>query len=125
VDASVRRLGQLLVAMAALLGAALGVTLALIVENTETSRADVALGRERAAVLAASPPSSQPPATRAASSADSADGSGSSADQRVGSAGRTDQRDGKAGKDGESRRAKAGDRSKDKPSKEASKGNDK
>jgi hypothetical protein len=106
--------------MAVLLGAVLGVALALIVENTETSRADVALGRERAAVLAASPP----PATRPASSADSADGSGSSADQRVGSAGRTDQRDGKTGKDGESRRDKAGDRSKDKPSKEKSKGND-
>ena len=123
-DASVRRLGQLLVAMAALLGAVLGVALALIVENTETSRADVALGRERAAVLAASPPSSQPPATRAASSADSADGSGSSADQRVGSAGRTDQRDGKPARTARAAGTRR-DHSKDKPSKEKRKGNDK
>jgi hypothetical protein len=41
--------------MGALLGAVIGVALALIVE---TGRADVALGRERTAVLAASPPSS-------------------------------------------------------------------
>jgi hypothetical protein len=39
VDRSLRRLGQLLVVMAALLGAVLGVSLALIVENAETSRA--------------------------------------------------------------------------------------
>jgi hypothetical protein len=81
----------------------------------------VALGRERAAVLAASPPSSQPPAYRAV---DSADGSGSSASRRVESADRADQRDGKANKDGESRGGdKAGGRGKDKPSK--GKGNDK
>jgi hypothetical protein len=123
VDRSLRRLGQLLVAMAALLGAALGVALALILENTETSRAAVALGRERAAVLAASPPSSQPPASRAVSSADSADGSGSSASRRVESADRADQRDGKANQDGESRgEDKAAGRGKDKPSK--GKGND-
>jgi hypothetical protein len=117
VDRSLRRLGQLLVAMAALLGAALGVALALIVENTETSGADVALGRERAAVLTASPPSSQPPASRAASSADSTDGSGSSASQPVELADRANQRDGKTGKDGESRGDRAGGRGKDKPSK--------
>ena len=59
-DRSLRRLGQLLVVMGALLGAVLGVALALIVEHAETSRAVAALGRERAAVLAASPPSSNP-----------------------------------------------------------------
>jgi hypothetical protein len=117
VDRSLRRLGQLLVAMAALFGAVLGVALALILENTETSRAGVALGRERAAVLAASPPSSQPPASRAVGSADSADGSGSSPSRRVESADRAGQRDGKANKDGESRKDKAGGRGKDKPSK--------
>jgi ABC-type proline/glycine betaine transport system permease subunit len=37
----------LLVAMAALLGAVLGVALALMVEHAETSRAVAALGRER------------------------------------------------------------------------------
>jgi hypothetical protein len=109
--------------MGALLGAVLGVALALMVENTETSRADVALGRERAAVLAASPPSSQPPASRTGNSADSADGSGFSGSQRVESAGRANQGDGKADKDGESRGDKAGGRGKDKPSK--GKGNDK
>jgi hypothetical protein len=39
VDRSLRRLGQLLVVMGALLGAGLGVALALLVENAETSRA--------------------------------------------------------------------------------------
>ena len=59
-----------LVVMGALLGAVLGVSLALIVGNAETSRAVGAPGRERAAVLAAGPPSSRPPASRAASSQD-------------------------------------------------------
>jgi hypothetical protein len=106
--------------MGALLGAVLGVALALIVENAETSRAVAMDGRERAAVLAASPPSGQPPASRPASSGNAADGSGSSGRQRAVSAGRADQRDGKAGKDGDGRRDKAGGRSKDKPGKSES-----
>jgi hypothetical protein len=53
VDQSLRRLGQLLIVMVALLGVVLGVSLALLVENAETSRAVGAPGRERAAVLAA------------------------------------------------------------------------
>ena len=121
-DRSLRRLGQLLVVMGALLGAVLGVSLALIVEHAETSRAVAALGRERAAVLAASPPSSETPASRAASSQDRADGSDSSGNQRAQSTGRGDQRAGKADKDRESHRDKAGSRGKDKPNK--SKGND-
>ena len=120
-DRSIRRLGQLLVVMGALLGAVLGVSLALIVEHAETSRAVAALGRERAAVLAASPASSEPPASRAARSQDSADGSGSSGNQRAQSAGRADQHAGKADKNRESHRDKAGSRGKDKPGK----GNDK
>jgi hypothetical protein len=56
VDASLRRLGQLVVVMGAMLGAVLGVALALLVENAETSRAVAAPRRERVAVLAASPP---------------------------------------------------------------------
>ena len=52
---SLRRLGQLLVVMGALLGATIGVALALIVENAENSRAVVASGRERAAVFQAAP----------------------------------------------------------------------
>jgi hypothetical protein len=122
VDRSLRRLGQLLVVMGALLGAVLGVSLALIVENAETSRAVAALGRERAAVLAASPPSSEPPASRAARSQDPADGSDSSGNQRAQSAGRADQRAGEADKNRESRGDQAGSRGKDKPNK--SKGND-
>jgi hypothetical protein len=46
--------------MGALLGAVLGVSLALIVENAETSSAVAGLERERAAVLTASPPAASP-----------------------------------------------------------------
>jgi hypothetical protein len=95
---------------------------ALIVEHAETSSAVAALGRERAAVLAASPPSSQPPASRAASSQDAADGSDTSGNQRAQSADRADQRAGKADTKGESRGDKAGGRGKKQPGK--SKGND-
>jgi hypothetical protein len=117
VDRSLRRLGQLLVVMGALLGAVLGVALALIVEHAETSRAVAALGRERAAVLAASPPTSTPPASRAARSQDPAAGNDSSGDQRAQSAGRADQRAGKADRNRESHRDQAGSRDKDKPNK--------
>jgi len=117
VDRSLRRLGQLLVVMGALLGAVLGVSLALIVEHAETSGVVAALGRERVAVLAAGPPSSTPAASRAGSSQDPADGSDSSGGQRARSAGRGDQRAGKADKNRESHRDKAGDRGKDKPNK--------
>jgi hypothetical protein len=124
VDRSLRRLGQLLVVMGAVLGAVLGVALALIVEHAETSRAVAALGRERAAVLAASPPGSTPAASRAASSQDAADGSDSSGDQRAQHSGRADQRAGKADKNRESHRDQAGSRGKDKPDKGKGKGND-
>ncbi len=116
-DRSLRRLGQLLVVMAALLGAVLGVSLALLVDNAETSRAVGAPGGERAAVLAASPPSSRPPASRAASSQDSVDGSDSSGTQREEAADRANQRAGKADKNGESRGDKAGGHGKKKPGK--------
>jgi hypothetical protein len=122
VDRSLRRLGQLLVVMGALLGAVLGVALALIVEHAETSSAVAALGRERAAVLAASPPSSQPPASQATSSQDAADGSDPSGNHRALSADRADQRDGTADTKGESREDKGGGRGKKQPGK--SKGND-
>ena len=99
--------------MGALLGAVLGVSLALIVESAETSRAVAALGRERAAVL-------EPAASRAASSQDPADGSDSSGNQRAQSAGRADQRAGKAD-NRKSRGDRAGSRGKDKPNKGKSK----
>lgn len=116
-DPSLRRLGQLLVVMAALLGCVLGVALALLVENTETSRAVGTPGRERAAVLAASPPSSQPPASRTGSAEDAGDGNDGSGTLRAESSGRADQRAGKTDKNGESRGDKVGGRGKDKTGK--------
>lgn len=103
--------------MGALLGAVLGVWLALIIENAATSRAIGAPGRERAAVLAASPPGSQPRASRAASSQDGTDGSDSSGNQRAEAADRANQRAGKADKKGESRGDKASRHGKKKPGK--------
>ena len=112
-DRSLRRLGQLLVVMGALLGAVLGVGLALIVESTEPSKAVAASERERVAVLAASPSSSQPPATAAASSPDPGNGDGSSVKQRTQAA---DQRADKANKNSQGRRDKPGKaKGKDKP----------
>jgi hypothetical protein len=111
VDRSLRRVGQLLVVMGALLGAITGVTLALLVENAETSGAVTA--PERAAVLAAHPPSSQRPASRAASSKSPADTNGS---QRAES---PDRRHRKADNNGEGRRDKPG-HGKDKPGKDKS-----
>ena len=98
--------------MGALLGAVLGVGLALMVENTETSNAVAAPERERVAVLAASPSSSQPPASEATSSPDPG-GNVSSANQRTQSA---DQRADKANKNNQERRDKP-DKAKGKPDK--------
>ena len=100
VDRSLRDLGQILVVMGALLGVVLGVGLALIVENADTSPAVTAPGHERAAVLA-SPPSSRPPASREASSEGSAAGSGAAARQRDEAADQADHRDGKTDKKNE------------------------
>jgi len=107
VDRSLRDLGQILVVMGALLGAVLGVGLALIVENADTSPAVTAPGHERAAVLA-SPPSSRPPASREASSEGSAAGSGAAARQRDEAADQADHRDQKADKDRKGRPDKPG-----------------
>ena len=106
-DRSLRDLGQILVVMGALLGAVLGVGLALIVENADTSPAVVAPGHERAAVLA-SQPSSRPPASREASSEGSAAGSGAAARQRDEAADQADHRDQKADKDRKGRPDKPG-----------------
>ena len=100
--------------MGALLGAVLGVGLALLVENVETSRAVAAPERERAAVLTASP-SSQPPASMAASSQDPGNGNVSSLNQRTQAA---DQRADKANQNSQGRRDKLDKAtSKDKPGK--------
>ena len=95
-DRSLRQLGQLLVVMRALLGAITGVALALIMDNAASNRAAAAPGREHTAVLAAHPPSSQPPATRAASSQEPAEGNATSGNRRAESADRADQHTGKA-----------------------------
>jgi hypothetical protein len=100
--------------MGALLGAVLGIGLALLVENAEPSKAVAASEPERAAALTASPSSSQPPGVRAASSPD-AGGSVSSANQRTQSA---DERADKANKNSQGRRDKPEKaKGKDKPSK--------
>jgi hypothetical protein len=99
--------------MGALLGAVLGVGLALMVENAETSRAVAAPEREGVAMLTASPPSSQPPASTAAASPDPGNGV-SSVNQRVQAA---DQRAKKAKKDSQGRRDKPKAKSKDTPGK--------
>ena len=114
-DRSLRRLGQLLVVMGALLGAVVGVGLALIVESTEPSNAVATSEPERAAALTASPPRSQPPASAAASSPDPGNGDVSSVNQRTRAAG---QRADKANKNGQGRRDKSGKgNGKDKPGK--------
>ena len=106
-DRSLRDLGQILVVMGALLGAVLGVGLALV-ENADTSPAVLAPGHVRAAVLA-SPPSSRPPASRVASSEGSAAGSGAAARQRE-AADQADHRDQKADKNRKGRPDKSGKR---------------
>jgi hypothetical protein len=103
--------------MGALLGAVLGVALALIVENAETSSAVAAPERERAAVLAASPSSTTPSASRAASSQDAGNANEPSGNQRGESADRADQRDRKADRNGDGPKAKADGGGRDKPGK--------
>jgi hypothetical protein len=120
VDPSLRRLGQLLVVMGALLGAVTGVALALLAEHAEPGRAVGVAGRERAAVLATHPPSSHAPASQAASSQEPADASAVSGNQRAES---VDQRTAKADKHSQGRGNKAEGRGKDKPGK--GKGTDK
>ena len=101
--------------MGALLGAVLGVGLALLVENAETSRAVAAPERERVAVLTASPPGSQPPASTAASSPDPGSDDVSSVNQGAQAA---DQGADKANKNSQGRRDKPDEaKSKDKPGK--------
>jgi hypothetical protein len=75
VDRSLRRRGQLLVVVGALLGALIGAALGLIVEDAQTSTAVAAPGHARGAALAASSPNSHPPASRAAGSGDGSDSS--------------------------------------------------
>ena len=89
VDRSLRRRGQHLVVVGALLGTLIGTALGLIAEDAQTSTAVAASGPARGAALAARPPSSHPPASRAAGSWDGNDSSGN---QRAEPPGRPDKR---------------------------------
>jgi hypothetical protein len=111
VDRSLRRRGQFLVVVGALLGALIGTALGLIAEDAQTSTAVAASGPGRGAALAASPPTNHPPPSRAAGSGDGNDFPGN---QRTEPPGRPDKRAGNANKD------PAG--GKDKPSKGKDKG---
>ena len=113
-DQSLRRRGQVLVVVGALVGALIGTALGLIVEDAQTSTAVAAAGPGRGAVLAASPPTSHPPASRAAGSGDGNDSSGN---QRAEPPGRPDKRDGNAHKDragGKDKQSKGEDKGKGK-----------
>lgn len=118
-DRSLRRLGQLLVIMGALLGAVLGVALALIVNNAETSGPVAASGRAVAAAVSTSPPSNRSPATREASSQDPADDTTAAGTRRAESAGRADPQAGKADKH---HKGKPDGHGNDKPGKDKGKG---
>lgn len=107
-DQSFRRRGQFLVVVGALLGALIGAALGLVVEEAQTSTAVAAPGRARGAVLAVSPPSSHPPASRAADSGNRTDGNESSGEQRAESPDRPDKRHGNAHKDRAGGRDKPG-----------------
>jgi hypothetical protein len=116
VDRSLRRRGQVLVVVGAMLGALIGAALGLVAEDAQTRTAVAAPGRARGAVLAVSP-SSHPPASRAAGSGNRTDGNDSSGEQRAESPDRPDKRDGKAYKDRKDGRDEPGGRGKDKPAK--------
>ena len=100
--------------MGALLGAAMGIGLALMMESVQASKTVAAPERERAAVLAASPPSSQPTASPAASSPDPGTDNVSAGGQRALAA---DQHDEKADKKSDGPRDKPS-KAKGKPGKE-------
>jgi hypothetical protein len=131
VDRSLRRHGQLLVAVGAFLGALVGVVLGLAVEDPQTSTAAVAPGRARAVALAATPPSSQPAAAQPAGSGKQADGDASTGRQPTESAYRPDKGHGNAHQDNRGNREgdskDIGSRGRGKPGKSndnAGKGND-
>lgn len=116
-DRSLRRRGQSLLAVGALVGALIGTLLGLIVGDAEPStrvRAEPAAG----AALAANSPGSQPPASRAAGSGDQSDANQSSGTKQAESADRSGKRDAKAHKHREAGHDKSGNLGKDKPGKD-------
>jgi hypothetical protein len=123
VERSLRRHGQFLVVVGALLGALSGVVLGLAVDDPQTPTAVAAPGRAGGAALAAQPPSSQPTASESTGSRDRATGDTSTGRQRTEPAYRPSNGRGNAREDSESRQ---GMPSKDKPDKDKhGKGKDK
>jgi hypothetical protein len=117
VDRSLGRRGRSLVVAAALLGALIGTGLGLAAEDTQTSPTVAAPDPADGAALAASPPGSQPPASRAAASGHRSDANPSSGTQQAESADRSGKRDATAHRHREADRHKSGNRGKDKPGK--------
>jgi hypothetical protein len=127
VDRSLRRRGQILVAVGSLLGVLVGVVLGLAVEDAQTSAAVAAPAPARAAASVVAPPSNQPTASLQARSGDQADGDGSTGRQRAQSAYRPDQEHGRASNPGRRLEKKTGSRGHGKPGKgqdNAGKGNE-
>lgn len=98
-DRSLRRRGQFLVAVGALLGALVGVVLGLAVNDPQASTAVAAPGPVRAAALAATPPNGHPTAAQPTGSGHQADGDASTGGQRTRLAYRPDQGQGRVHKD--------------------------
>jgi hypothetical protein len=117
VDRSLGRRGRSLVVAAALLGALIGTSLGLTAEDTQTSPTVAAPDPADGAALAASPPGSRPPASRAAASGHRSDANPSSGTQQAESADRPGKRDATAHKHREAGRGKPGNHGKDKPDK--------
>ena len=99
-DRSLRRRGQFLVAVGAVLGALVGIVLGLAVEDPQASTAVAAPGPARAAT----PPSGQPTAAQPTGSGEQADGDASAGRQRTRSAYRPDHGQGRAHKDSKRKR---------------------
>ena len=90
-DPSLRRNGQILVAVGAVLGALTGTVLGLAVEDLQASTTVAAPRPARAAAMAATPPSGQPTAAQPTGSGHQADGDASTGRQRTQLAYRPDQ----------------------------------
>ena len=100
---SLLRRGQLLVVVAALLGAVIGGAMGLVVEDAGTGTEGAAPGPRRGTALATSPPASRPAGSQAA-------GSDASGVQRAERAHRPDKRNDKADERLKGQRGKPNDR---------------
>jgi hypothetical protein len=106
VNPSLRRNGQYLVAVGAVLGALSGTVLGLAVEDPQAGTAVAGPGPARAAALPATSLSGQPTAAQPTGSGEQADGDGSTGRQRGRSAYRPDKGAGRADKESKRTRQK-------------------